>query len=300
MKKRLISVTTALLTLLCMLSACGNAETTAADVTEAATTAAVTTTAAAATTKAATTTSAATTAAVDSAEITVTETAGEIFPVVAFQQYTETSTVEYIVLSADFDDYTPGMIEMNDAIYDGVGLRIEEYEDVLEAAENDPESDFGGVLVFGYSFTDKNFIQIYNTVLEYPAYGTSGDIYGYVYDIANDDYITLDEFLEGIGTDNETLIDEITAIYSDANPDVTIGDISIKTFYLAQDPDGEYIYAFLFEMVTNNADGDPWKHFFMYTPYDADVFELNSEQLFDPSSVDVYDPPLQGQETPSE
>jgi hypothetical protein len=270
-----------------MLSACGNTEPTAAE----ATTSAEAATVAVATTVAATTTAAASTTAVTTAETAEKEnTSIDVSAEVFYLANTEFSTIEAIQLSS-WDDFTPGMAETNDAIYNDVYSRIENFE------EKDDLPEGYGILVYAYSFTDENYIQIYHTVLEYPTYGTAGDLFGYVYDIANDDYITLDEFLTSNYVTAEEITEEIVTLYSEDKPTDSIGGVYLKTFNLSMDPQGNYSPSILFEMeVTASEAGDPYKGFYVYSPVDDDVWELNSEQLFDPSSVDEYDPPLHCQE----
>jgi hypothetical protein len=284
---------------MCVFTACNKAEPTAAESTAATTTAATTT---AATTTAVSTTAATTTTAAATTTETTEELENEesdddsIYPIVAYQVYTDDSTIEYIELGADFEAYTPGMIETNDAIADDVFSRITQYEEHMD------DDDFrGGILIYAYSMTDENYIQIYNTVLEYPTYGTAGDLFGFVYDIENDDYITLEEFFDQNGLSGEALTEEIVSMYNDTNPTDTVGAVILKAFNLIKGPDGDYAYSILFEMETTPEKADePYKGFYSYSPFDNDVIELNSEQLFDPYSVDWYDEPLEGQPESSE
>jgi hypothetical protein len=235
-------------------------------------------------------TAAATTAAATAVPQNETGEVGEIFAELLYQYSDEFETIEYIELCSDNEFYTPAMTELNEAIYNSVGERINSFD---VKREEEGEDFFNGLDVRAYSISDENVIQIYYTVLEYPTYGTAGDLYGFVYDIAEDDYITLEEFTEAAGTDFEILTEEIVGIYSAENPDDTIGGVYIKTFNLAQGPDGEYVYGYLLEMEVTPPEGDvPWKGFYMYTPYDGLLFEMNEEQLFDPYSVDEYDPPI--------
>jgi hypothetical protein len=224
---------------------------------------------------------------------------GNIFPLVLLQRYTDVGAVEYIELSADFKAYTPGMVEMNDAIIENVGIRLYGAVDILEEPENKPEITFedGGIYAYAYSITDENYIQVYNTILEYPAYGTSGELFGFVYDIKNDDYVTLDEFLETIGDNRDDLTFAMTEHYAASNPGVTFGTVDLRTFLLSPGPDGDYLYSFLFEMEITPPEADePYKSFYIYTPQNGEVWEMNGEQLFDPADVDAYDTPLHCQE----
>jgi hypothetical protein len=284
------------LCLIVSLSACNKAEQTGAETTRA--TRPETTTAA--TTTAATTTAATTTAAAKAeteAPASEETAGGEIFPIVVSQVYEDIAMIEYLELSADFETFTPGMIEMNDAIYDEVAARINRYEELLEESGNNTDNYIGGINVWGYSINDGNYIQIHNTVFEYPTYGTVGDLFGFVYDVKEDNYVTLDEFTETIGTTIDDLRNEISEIYASINPSNAIEDINIKTFNLMKGPDGEYSYGFMFEMeITPDGAEESRKDFYMYTPSDGDVWEMNSDYLFDPYSVDQYEPPLHCQE----
>jgi hypothetical protein len=188
------------------------------------------------------------------------------------------------------------MLDTNEAISVNIYEVIAEYQNQTDDTY-DPSSYIDGIDVIAYSITDENYIQIFYTVSQYPNYGTAGDLYGFVYDIASDDYIDIGEFIESIGSNGEKLTADIHNSYTAANPSYTIGSIFLRAFYLTKAPDGGYNHAFLFEMeVQEYEDGDPYKGFYMYTPADGEIFEMNSDQLFDPSSVDEYDPPLYCQE----
>jgi hypothetical protein len=289
-KLKLRSALTALAAV-CVLSACNKTEPTSAEVTTAldVTTAATT----AATTTAATTTAVTTTAA--SVTDTATSAGESVYPELNLQSYNDIEFVEVIEIGTDNETLSSAMIEANEDIYENVMKRIERYEELLEESDNNTNNYIGGINVWAYSITDENYIQIYNTVFEYPTYGTEGDLFGFVYDMKNDDYITLDEYMSANGTSEDELTEKITAFWSENYPDEIIGTIDIKTFNLMQGPDGEYLASYLFEMDTSTAEAEePWKGFYTYTPYDGDVWEMNSDQLFDPYSLDEYDPPLHG------
>jgi hypothetical protein len=297
MKKKILPVI--LLVIICVLSACNKAEPATAPATTTAATTTTTTTTTALTTKAETTAAATTTAATTAAPETEPEAAEEdfeIFPEVTYLNYSELEIVEVIELSAYGDTNLPGMTETNEAIYEDVISRVERYEGMIAESENNTEYYIGGIDVFAYSFTDENYIQIYNTIFEYPTYGTAGDLFGFVYDIQNDDYITLDEFLAGYDIIAEDLAASLKELYTEQNPTDETDGVFIKTFNLSMGPDGEYVPTVLFEMeVTPETGDEPYKGFYLYSPIDGDIMEMNSDQLFDPYSVDQYEEPLHGQ-----
>jgi hypothetical protein len=278
-KKSFISVLIAL-AITVALSACGGAEPTTPEETSAA-----------AVTNEAKETKAATTKA-DTARDDVTDES--VYPEVTIQSYIDIEMVEIIELGTDNEELSPAMVETNKAIYDDVITRMERYEQLLSESENNEAYYIGGIDIWAYSITDENYIQIYNTVFEYPTYGTAGDLFGFVYDKKNDNYLSLGEFLSDNGTTEYDIMNEITDIAHEEYPDYYIGEISVKAFNLLKDPDGNYLTSYLFEMEINEtADGDPFKGFYLYAPYDNDVMELNSEHLFfDPYSVDQYYPLL--------
>jgi hypothetical protein len=202
------------------------------------------------------------------------------------QSYLDYEMVEILELFS-WDPLTPGQIEVNNAIQADVISRVENFE------ENFDESVGNGINVWAYSFTDENYIQIYNTVLEYPTYGTVGDLFGFVYDIANDDFITLEEYLASDNITGEEMAEKVMNLYLEANPTDKIGGVFLKTFRLSKDVQGNYFPTILFEMeVTAGEASEPYKSFYCYSALDGDVWQMNSEQLFDPYDIDEYDEPL--------
>jgi hypothetical protein len=288
-----------LLAAACLLSACGvgepTAEPTAATTTAATTTAATTT--AAVTTAAATTTAAADEPVDESADEPAEDTDAEVFAEVSYVQYSDLEMVEIIELMTWSDAELPGMVEMNDAIFDSVMSRVMDFETTFEESGEDAADYMPGLNVWGYSISDENYIQIFNTLLEYPTYGTTGELFGFVYDIENDDYITLEECLALEDYSVSDMEAEILTLYADNNPDIYVDGVYLKAFSLMPDPDGDYMPSFLCEIERTTPEaGEPYKSFFIYSIVDEDVWELNSDQLFDPYSVDQYEEPLHGQE----
>jgi hypothetical protein len=289
MMKKLLSAILAL-GVFVSLSACEKA-----DPTSATTTAATTAAATAAATTAAVTTTAATTAATTKAAAETTAAADSdvddtVYADTSYLAYTDYADIEMLTLGT-WGTEKPGMVETNDAIYEDVYSRIENY------AETFDESVGNGLNVYAYSFTNEKYIQIYHTVLEYPTYGTDGDLFGVVYDIENDDYITMEEFLASYEIAGEELTEALVELYLEENPTDTVGGVFLKAFNLAEDEYGDYMPSILFEMeVTGEAADEPNKGFYIFSETDSAIWELDRDQLFDPYSVDQYDPPLHCQE----
>ncbi|MDR0904386.1 MAG: hypothetical protein LBM59_07115 [Ruminococcus sp.] len=258
-------------------TACGGTATTAVETTTAATTAA-------------TTTVATTTAATTEAE-TAQSTAAAIFPAVAYCIYTEDEVAEIIKLDGN---QTDAVKEMNDDIDEKVYGPISAFELSYNSIDDYPM----WLDAYAYSFTDDVYIQIYNTIGEFPAYGYAGQLFGFVYDITNDNYVTLEEVLENNGITKEELEQEITDRYIAIGNGDYIEDVDVKAFRYTWN--GVYYdLSYLFELTVIHAGEEDMPHqmFWQYTPEFNEIIELNPSQLFDPSDVDVYDhPPLHGNE----
>jgi hypothetical protein len=303
----MLSVITAMAITL-SLSACGSTEPTAAEATTTAATTAAATTAAEtkpertteAEVKAETEPAAAVAPEIMTAETIAAEpvTSGVVYPEVTITDYTGIAMVEIIELGTDNDEFSPAMTEMNIDIMDNVIERYEESVELFNASGEDAESYMGGIDINAYSFTDDNYIQIYNTVLNTPTYGTAGDLFGFVYDIQNDNYITVGEYLSDNGKTEYDIMNEVAELAHEQYPDDYIGEITVKGFNLSKGPDGEYVTAYLVEMEKTAPEaGEPHKGFYSYTPYNNELMEMNGTQLFDPSSVDEFDPPIRSQES---
>jgi hypothetical protein len=220
-----------------------------------------------------------------------------VYPEVTWTAYVDLEMVEVIELGTDHEEFSQAMVEMNSDIQTFVFDRITNYEELLIESDHNTTNYIGGINVWAYSITNEHYIQIYNTVFEYPTYATAGDLFGFVYDIANDDYITMDEFLDANGMTINEVRDEIESVYATSSPSDEIGSINVKTFHMMEGPDGAYEYGYLFEMeVTPMGADEPFKGFYMYNPFTIDIMELNADCLFDPYSIDVYDNPLHCQE----
>jgi hypothetical protein len=188
---------------------------------------------------------------------------------------------------------TDAVAEMNNDIQVEVYDRISAFE---EAWSSDDEYPYW-LNAFAYSFTDDVYIQIYNTYIEYPTYGYSGQLFGFVYDITNDNYVTLEETLDLNGTTKVDLEQEIADVYnSEYAPDYA-DTVDVKAFNYTYN--GEYyVLSYLMELTVIHEQtlDEPHHMLWAYTPEFGELYELNRDQLFDPSTVDQYDPPLHGQE----
>jgi hypothetical protein len=275
------------LAVMCVLSACNKAEpVTGAPVPTATTTTATTT--AAVTTTAATTTAATTTAEAETFDGIAA------YANLAIQEYSGVMMIEVIDLGTDYETLPAGMSEMNQAIYDDVVSRIESFGETYD--ENETGAYLQGLDIWAFSMSDENYIQIYNTMLEYPSYGTAGELFGFVYDVKNDDYVTLDEFLSSEGLKADEVIENIEAVYTDYYPEDTVEEINLKAF-IKIDDEGEYYNAILLEMtvIPEGAD-EPYQAFYAYSPDDNDITDIDRVELFDPEVMDVFETPLHCQD----
>jgi hypothetical protein len=157
--------------------------------------------------------------------------------------------------------------------------------------ENAAQGEF--VEIRSYPFTSRDYLQVVTTYCTFPTYGTDGDLESVNYDIANDEWITLDDAMESAGLDNETLSQNVSQLFEPEFEGQVLEDIRAAGFLIYNDGGaaGEYVQ-FLLEITTANEDGDPWKAFYSYHPAFDDLFRMNGQCLFDPFDPDQADPPL--------
>jgi hypothetical protein len=290
--KRILTPTAALITAALLLCSCGNNPVTSE--TMASETAAATTTTSEATT-AATTTTLSETPAQTETEATVNTNAKTT---VIDQLYEEDVKLEILSLTYD-GDKKPGADAVNADIKELLQPTVENYFADLEANSDNPDY-FSGLEIYGYSITDENFIQIYQTVFTYPTYGTAPTLYGYIYDVPNDQVFKPEDFYlsEGYASEDE-IFAEIKAKYEADFTNVDrLESKGLNTVYLTSDPNGGNYQVSYFFTAKVYADGneEPWEALLLYSPKTGEIVDCNPDCILPADVFDEYDPPFHYQD----
>jgi hypothetical protein len=222
----------------------------------------------------------------------MSDTAAEVF----VQYYDDPACAEVIKLYPVNDD-RPGAAALNADIDADIWYAITKYDIPFDAAYGDTDNDEEFVRLFAYSFTDENFIQIYHTVYEPQDYSTEGTLYGYIYDVPNDNYLKPEDFYIAAGYESaEAVAEEAKALWLSNNPENEVGDIELRTVHLTEN-DYDYTVSYLLEMeISLEGYESTHRGFYQYTPDYEEIEEMNEMQLFS-YGADKYDPPLHYQDS---
>jgi hypothetical protein len=142
-----------------------------------------------------------------------------------------------------------------------------------------------------YPFTSSDYLQVVVTSIEYPNYGTDGDLFSINYDKNQGKWLTVDDALKMEKINSGTLMHNVGELFEPEVPTQSLGEVKIAGFLLRGAQLGYYT-EFLLEITVENSAAQPWKSYFSYTPQLDRLFKMDSRCLFDPSEPDQMDPPL--------
>ncbi|MDR1541201.1 MAG: copper amine oxidase N-terminal domain-containing protein [Clostridiales bacterium] len=160
------------------------------------------------------------------------------------------------------------------------------YEDFIANSE-DPY----WMEIKSYPFTSADYLQVVVTSIEYPSYGTDGDLFSINYDKEEGRWLTVDDALKMESITSDALMHNVGRLFKPEAPTQSIGEVKIAGFLLRGAQSGYYV-EFLLEITVDNSAAEPWKSYFSYTPQLDKLYRMNSDCLFDPSEPDQMDPPL--------
>ncbi|HKM20836.1 MAG TPA: hypothetical protein VJZ01_02200, partial [Lachnospiraceae bacterium] len=199
------------------------------------------------------------------------------------QEYTGNNIAEILMISYDGEENTE-IESFNNTINFGIQ---QIYYNFIESADSD-----SWIEIRSYPFSSDNYLQIVTTCCTYPNYGTDGDLYSYNFDLKENRFLSIDDILEDLQLDRDSIADTVRGLLEDENNDgATAKDVNVAGFLIIQGPSDPLIQLLL-QVELEAPGGDPWNSFFGYTPELGELLPLNSECLFDPSDIDQMDPPL--------
>lgn len=138
-----------------------------------------------------------------------------------------------------------------------------------------------------YPYTSSSYVQIIMTKIEYPIYGTDGEIMSFNYEFQNDVIITLEDAISANDIDTAQIKRELSnsGLLSDTQ---SVVELTISAFRILDDGNADfYITAFI-----GSSQTDGWDSIFVYHTSDKS-FESYSREILAGSDVpDVMDPPL--------
>lgn len=213
------------------------------------------------------------------------------------QEYGDSDTLE--VLMVTYDGSQPALqqyggkhpeIEMLNNQINADALKIyQDYEQ--EALELDTPPN--GIEILSYPLADEDFLQIITTCYVFPE--TRPDLYtrmwSYCYSLAEDRIITVEDML----ADYELTVDDIGKAFAQLHEPTdgeTVVDMNVSGFVINRVP-AKPVTHFLLEVMLET-ESDPYMCFYMYTPDNEELEELDPSMLLDPDAYDLLamDPPL--------
>ncbi len=111
------------------------------------------------------------------------------------------------------------------------------------------------------------------------------------YDVAADDYITLDDVFSNGVHDVGAILTDASAALETMSENVTVIGVEILGFFI-NETSGEDILEFYIKMDVEGADSEKWTDIFKYTPNTGVLDFIDWQMIIEPQIVDKYDPEL--------
>ena len=187
-----------------------------------------------------------------------------------------------------------------DAFNNAVRATVGEFYDAYakQSAENPGYGETYWVEIRSYPFENENFLQVVTSYIEYPAYGTSGEIASFNYDRKNNRFITLADILREYGYTENSLAERVKEWWTPDEGFHSIADIKAKGFIIFEGSWGRDVQILLEVELDARPEADTWTYFYSFSLFDDKqelrnpLDQMTEDCLFDPISVVMMKPPL--------
>jgi hypothetical protein len=208
------------------------------------------------------------------------------------QKYEGQNVVEIVGLQDD--EKNAGVKTFNEAVRSTAGKF---YENFRKRGALDGE----WVEITSYPIESKNYLQVVTRYVEYPSYGSDGNIMSAVYDKKKNDVVTLADVLKQYGLDDKKLTEKAAKLYEnfrERNEKVT--EARASAFYIWESDDSKISDTLIILQVTiDDPDTSEWTYFYAYSPqaeaggWAHGLFErMRPDFLFSGYNVVKMAPPL--------
>jgi hypothetical protein len=208
------------------------------------------------------------------------------------QKYEGHNVVEIVGLADDAEN--PGVDAFNAAVRSTVGKF---YDDFVNRGAEDGE----WVEITSYPMDGKKYTQVVTRYVEYPNYGSDGNITSAVYDKGKKNLITLADVLRQHGLDDKKLTEKAKKFYEnfrERNERVTEAHAAALYIWESSDSDASDTVIIL-RVTIDDPDASEWTYFYSYSPaaeaqnWAHGLFEpMRPRALFSRYSVAPMNPPL--------
>ena len=208
------------------------------------------------------------------------------------QKYEGQNVVEIVGLKDNAKN--AGADAFNEAVRSTVGRF---YEDFTRRGAEEGE----WVEITSYPIESKNYLQVVTRYIEYPNYGSDGDIASFVYDKRKKSLVKLADVLKQYGLDDEKLTEKAAKWFENYREgDESVMDAEASGFYIWESRDSNASDTLILLRVSiNDPDTTPWTYFYSYSPKsDAENWAKNPlekmrpKNLFSRYNVVEMTPPL--------
>ncbi|MDR1538169.1 MAG: hypothetical protein LBU32_09290 [Clostridiales bacterium] len=209
------------------------------------------------------------------------------------QEYTGGSIAEIPIITYDgqqaaLEEYNwknPDIESINDMLKNGIQ---QEYNEFITTADPDIET----IEIRSYPFTTDDMLQVVVTHIQYPIYGTDGELFTINFDKVNNLAVYAEDIMAERNLTEADIAASAAELFEPESAGATISNVAVKGFLIIDEA-----VSFLLEANVDYLQAETWTHFFSFSPDNGRLVQLNAERLFDPEFLDEFDPPLSYQQT---
>jgi hypothetical protein len=185
------------------------------------------------------------------------------------------------ILKIEYEGENPEISAINSDISQEIYQRYSDFKTGGEQGDSWMETR-------AYPFTGDDYLQIVMTQVEYPIYGTDGEIWSYNFDRRENARVLLADVMNGLELTEDALTQRVKELYAPESPSQSVGAVSARGFLIL--PGGQT--QLLLRVTVENSEAEPWDSFYGFSPQTGELLPLNKECLFAPEEMDRMDPPL--------
>ncbi len=176
--------------------------------------------------------------------------------------------------------------EGNNPAVDTLNEEIQKNQGEVYKEWKDAQDPVRGLEIKSYLFTSEDYVQAVVTQLEFPTYGTHGDVFSYHYDVKEQKVVTLADALAKFNLTEDDVLAQFQAAYRPESSVGTMDKAEIQGFRILEDSLECYVKVYF---VNSNQSGEEGKYnqIVVFNMKDGTASDYNGETLIDPMETDA-------------
>ncbi len=193
-------------------------------------------------------------------------------------------------------DYSNGnIIEIPMFSYDGTNTELNKLNIPLKTLSSEYyafidnyDENSGSLEIKAYPFTSDNYAQVIVTKIQYPSYGTDGEVFSLNYDKKSQQIIDLSDALAKVGITEDKVIARVKQLYKPESPTRFFVSAEISAFRVINENEIELILI----ISSDDPISTEASYFYIYNTKTDKLLDKPSSNLYAANAPDKMNPPL--------